>query len=310
MTARIAVIGSLNMDLVVRVKRHPKPGETLTGHSFHTLPGGKGANQAVAAARMGAEVTMIGCIGPDDFGSQLIASLTSAGVIVQRIQRAEEPTGIASITVSDEGDNSIVVVPGANGAVTPALVRASEDAIAAADAVLLQLEVPMAAVEAAAEVATRHGVPVILNPAPAQPLDPELLQRIAYLIPNEHEAAWLAGRTSSDTPADLGDLAGALRARGAGSVIITLGEQGALLSDAEGAHRIPSFRVQAVDSTAAGDAFVGAFAVALSERRTPREAVLWGCAAGAAACTRLGAQPSLPDRRVVLDLLATRSGEQ
>jgi ribokinase len=307
MTARIVVIGSLNMDLVVQAPRHPDPGETLTGTGFHTVPGGKGANQAVAASRMGAHVTMIGCVGADAFGDQMIAALNAAGVDVGRIERVQDATGVALITVSERGDNTIVVVPGANGAVTPEQVRVNEDFIAGADAVLLQLEVPLPAVKTAAEIASHHNVPVILNPAPAQPLGPEILRFVSYLIPNEHEAALLSQREPA-TIAELGDVAASLRALGAESVIITLGERGAVLWEGDETSRIAAFPIRSLDSTAAGDAFVGAFAVSLSEGMTPKEATLWGCAAGGLACTALGAQPSLPARERVLRLIAGRGG--
>ena len=305
MTAHIVVIGSLNMDLVVQSPRHPNPGETLIGTSFHTLPGGKGANQAVAAARMGAEVTMIGCVGADAFGDQLIENLGAALVDTARIRRAEESTGVALITVSEAGANTIVVVPGANFAVSPEQIRANEDVIRRADAVLLQLEIPLPAVKAAAELAHAHGVPVLLNPAPAQPLARDLLQHVSYLIPNEHEAALLIGAAPGKQN-EPGEAAAALQAMGVGSVVITLGEQGAILFDGAAAHTVPAFPVRAIDSTAAGDAFVGAFAVALSEGRSPADALTWGCAAGALACTVLGAQPSLPQRQRVEHLVAGR----
>ncbi len=305
MTAHIVVIGSLNMDLVVQSPRHPNPGETLIGTSFHTLPGGKGANQAVAAARIGAAVTMIGCVGLDSFGDQLIETLHAASVDTTCIQRVAESTGVALITVSEAGANTIVVVPGANATVSPAQVRAHEDIIRRADAVLLQLEIPLPAVKAAAELAHAHGVPVILNPAPAQPLGRDVLQHVSYLIPNEHEAALLTGATGIS--GDMGEAARALQAAGVDSVVVTLGENGALLVDGSTTHTTPAFPVDAVDSTAAGDAFVGAFAVALSEGRPPADAVVWGCAAGAWACTVLGAQRSLPERQRVAKLVAGRT---
>jgi ribokinase len=295
------------MDLVVQAPRHPNPGETLTGKGFRTVPGGKGANQAVAASRMGAHVTMIGCVGLDSFGDQLITALNAAGIDVEHIERVQEATGVALITVSERGDNTIVIVSGANGRVTPEQVRANEDLIGRADAVLLQLEVPLPAVKTAAEIASHHGVPVILNPAPAQPLSREILQFVSYLIPNEHEAALLSRREPAAV-GELGDVAASLRALGAGSVIITLGERGAILWEGDEPSRIAAFPIRSVDSTAAGDAFVGAFAVALSEGRTSKEATLWGCAAGGLACTALGAQPSLPARERVVQLITGREG--
>ncbi len=305
MTPHIVVVGSLNMDLVVQAPRHPQPGETLSGGPFRTIPGGKGANQAMAAVRMGARVTMIGCVGVDAFGEQLIANLDSGLVDTTRISRVPTTSGVALITVSASGENTIVIVPGANGAVGPELVSAHEDVIASADALLLQLEVPMPAVERAAELAHRHGVPVLLNPAPAQPLPPELLRLVTYLLPNQHESALLSGMPVT-TRAEAARAAALLQAAGAKHVIITMGSRGALVLEHGEMTEVASFPVQAVDSTAAGDAFAGAFAVALSEGRPGVEATLWGCAAGGLACTVFGAQPSLPRRDSVANLVGTR----
>jgi ribokinase len=299
MTPHLVIVGSLNMDLVIRAPRHPEPGETLTGSAFLTIPGGKGANQAVAAARLGAAVTMIGKVGQDAFGDALRANLANAGVNVEHVTRSPEATGVALITVSAAGENTIVLAPGANGTVTPEDVQTCADIIGQADALLLQLEVPLPAVLVAAEMAARRGVPVILNPAPAQPLPPDLLRHITYLIPNEHEAALLAGGPADDAEA----LARRVQALGPRAVVVTLGAAGALVLDGDMAAHVPSFPVTVVDSTAAGDAFVAAFAVALSEGQAPAAAATWGCAAGALACTVLGAQPSLPRRAAVAELM-------
>jgi ribokinase len=312
MPPHLVVFGSLNMDLVIQAPRHPRPGETLTGGPFRTIPGGKGANQAVAAARLGGQVTMIGAVGADSFGDELIANLAAAGVDTSRIDGSPEATGLALITVSESGENTIILAPGANGTVSARTAWENEQTIAAADVLLLQLETPLSAVLAATQIAGRHRVPVILNPAPARPLPAELLRHVSYLIPNEHEAALLAGLpTGADEEA--AQAAAALQTMGVGQVVVTLGERGALLCDApdvsESARRvptiIPSFPVQAVDTTAAGDAFVAAFAVALTEGRPVVEAVRWGCAAGALACTTFGAQPSLPTRAAVEKMLET-----
>ncbi len=299
MTAHLVIVGSLNMDLVIRALRHPQPGETLTGSAFLTIPGGKGANQAVAAARLGADVTMIGKVGPDAFGDALRANLAAAGVDVEHVTRSSEATGVALITVSAAGENTIVLAPGANGTVTPEDVQACADIIGQADALLLQLEVPLPAVQAAAAIAAARGVPVILNPAPAQPLPPVLLRHVTYLIPNEHEAALLAGGPADDAET----LARRVQALGPRAVVVTLGAAGALVLDGDTAARVPSYPVTVVDSTAAGDAFVAAFGVALSEGQSPVAAAAWGCAAGALACTVLGAQPSLPRRAAVAQLV-------
>lgn len=299
--SRITVFGSLNMDLVIQAPRHPLPGETLTGSAFRTFPGGKGANQAVAAARLGGQVTMVGCVGADPFGDALIANLQADGVDTTCVGRSSEATGVALITVSAAGENTIVLAPGANGVVSPETVVAHRDAIISADALLLQLEVPLPAVEAAADLAHSHNVPVILNPAPAQPLPASLLRCVTCLVPNQHEAALLTG-LPTDSDAGAAAAARALQAAGVKIVVMTLGARGALVF-ADGQQVIvPSYPVQVVDTTAAGDAFVAAFAVALTEGRTPVEAARWGCAAGALACTVLGAQPSLPQRAAVTAL--------
>jgi ribokinase len=302
MTKHVVVFGSLNMDLVIQAPRHPRPGETITGGPFSIIPGGKGANQAVAAARLGGQVSMIGAVGADAFGDALIANLQAAGVNAGRVDRSAEATGVALITVAGAGENSIVIAPGANGTVSALTARESESVIASADALLLQLEVPLSAVLAAAQTASHHGVPVILNPAPARPLPAELLCHVSYLIPNEHEAALLTG-LPADSFEEIARAATTLRQMGVGQVVVTLGERGALALTDEEPVIVPSFPVQAVDTTAAGDAFVAAFAVALTEGRLLVEAVRWGCAAGALACTVLGAQPSLPMREAVEKLL-------
>ena len=296
MTAHVTVVGSLNMDLVACAPRIPEPGETIIGDSFQTAPGGKGANQAVAAARLGASVSMVGRVGRDAFAESVLRSLAAARVDCTFVARdAECPTGVALIVVDDGGQNSIVVAPGANMRLSPADVDAAEARIAAADVCLLQLETPLETVTRAAEVAQAHGVLVVLNPAPARPLPAALLRTVDVLIPNESETALLTGQgvcgqSATEAAAD------ALRKMGVDTVILTLGERGALLAWEGGAERLPAFDVTPVDTTAAGDAFVGGFAVALAEGRTLSDAVRWANAAGALATTKLGAQPSLPTR--------------
>ena len=305
MAAHITVVGSLNMDLVARAPRIPQPGETIIGSDFHTVPGGKGANQAVAAARLGAQVSMVGRVGRDAFAESLLNNLAAAGVdhtfVVHDPQAA---TGVALIAVDDAGQNSIIVASGANVRLSPADVDGAEAAIAGADALLLQLESPLETVTRAAEVARAHGVTVILNPAPARPLPAALLSLVDVLIPNESETALLTGLPVGD-PAEAEAAAAALRELGVGTVILTLGERGALLAREDGAEYFPAFEVTPVDTTAAGDAFVGGFAVALAEGRSLAEAVQWGNGAGALATTRLGAQPSLPTRQELEGLLTT-----
>jgi ribokinase len=304
MTAHVTVVGSLNIDLVARASHVPQPGETIIGGDFRIVPGGKGANQAVAAARLGAQVSMVGRVGSDTFVGPLLDNLGAAGVDCTFVTRdPEAATGVALIVVDDAGENSIVVVLGANMRLSPADVDAAEAAIATADVLLLQLESPLETVGRAAEVARAHGVKVLLNPAPARPAPAALLSVVDVLIPNERETSLLTGMPVRDqTEAEAA--ATKLRAAGVGTVILTLGDQGALLAHQEQRVLFPAFNVTSVDTTAAGDAFVGGFAVALAEGRALSEAVRWGNAAGALAATQLGAQPSLPTRQA-LEMLLT-----
>jgi len=309
MPAHVVVVGSLNMDLVVRAPRIPAPGETLLGGEFHTVPGGKGANQAVAAARLGARVSMVGRLGADDFATQLLANLEADGIDHSAvIQDASTTTGVALIVVADDGQNSIVVASGANMQVTPDDVDAAAETIAAADVLLLQLEIPLDAVQRAAEIAHEHGVPVVLNPAPARDLPADLLSRVDVLIPNESETALLTG-LPVDTRAELEAAARTLLDRGISTAILTLGARGAMLATGSEVEIIPTFKVQPVDTTAAGDAFVAGFSVALAEGKPVAEAVRWGNAAGALAATRLGAQTSLPRRAELEQLLLQQTPE-
>ncbi len=304
MTPRIVVVGSLNMDLVTRTPRIPVPGETIIGHEFFTAPGGKGANQAVAAARMGAEVSMVGRVGRDDFGSALRATLRADGIDCTYVFEDEKSvTGIASILVDDAGQNSIVVAPGANARLTPDDVNEAESVIAQADVLLLQLEIPLETVIRSAEVAQRYEVPVVLNPAPARPDLASLLPLVDILIPNESEAALLAG-LPVEADIEKETAIEALRKMGVGILILTLGAEGALLVYEAGMEHVAAYPVEPVDTTAAGDAFVGGFAVALAEGKSLIEAIRWGNAAGGLATTQLGAQPSLPTRQAVLELIA------
>ncbi len=299
MAGHILVVGSLNMDLVVRSPRHPQPGETLLGTEFHTFPGGKGANQAVAAARLGGQVKLIGRVGADAFGDALLQTCSQDGVDTRYVEPLQDaPTGIAQITVDDAGQNTIVVVPGANGKLSPPDLLSAAPAFEGASVVVIQLEIPLLTVTYAADLARRHGARVVLNPAPAQPLSATCLEQVDVLIPNQSEAALLTGCTSAN------DAARRLMALGVRSVIVTMGEGGVLVAEGETATHLPAHRVSVVDTTAAGDAFVGAFAVALAQGRTVREAAAWGNAAGALAVTRAGAQPSLPARAELERFLA------
>jgi len=300
---RITVVGSINMDLVIRVSRLPRPGETVAGHGFEIIPGGKGANQAVAAARLGAAVEMVGRVGDDVFGERLTESLKAFGVGTGHVAVTPGcPSGVATIGVEDSGENAIIVAAGANGHVTPKDVAHAADVIAAADTVLLQLELPTETVLAAAAVARRAGVRVILNPAPAPARMPEELFLVDAICPNETEARAITGESGDDGG---GAWATWLARRGAGLAIVTLGARGAVYCEPGCAPVFtPPFQVRAVDSTAAGDAFAGALAVALSEGRPPAEAVRFASAAGALAVTKLGAQPAMPTRTEVDMLLA------
>ncbi|MET9625550.1 MULTISPECIES: ribokinase [unclassified Streptomyces] len=285
----IVVLGSTNMDLVAFVPRAPARGETVTGREFRTIPGGKGANQAVAAARAGAETAMIGAVGADEFGLRLRAALDASSVDTDLLRTVEGPSGTAHIVVDDEGGNAIVVVPGANGTVV-SLDHGDEALIATADALLLQLELPLSAVTEGAVTARRLGVRTILTPAPAQPLPPELLAATDLLVPNEHEAAALTG---------IADPHGAAEAllRSVPEVVITLGAAGCLHA-ARGSEplTVAAPRVKAVDTTAAGDTFVGALAVALAEGRPVPRALAWAATAAALSVQRVGASSSMPYR--------------
>ncbi|MGV9555979.1 ribokinase [Streptomyces sp. NPDC003522] len=285
----IVVLGSTNMDLVAHVEKAPQRGETVTGREFRTTPGGKGANQAVAAAHAGGIVSIIGAVGNDAFGARLRSALESSGVNTDHLRTVESPSGTAHIVVDDEGGNAIVVVPGANGTVDH-LVPGDEVLIASADTLLLQLEIPLAAVVAGARAARAHGVRTVLTPAPVQPLPPELLAATDLLVPNEHEAAALTGRT------DPREAALALLDT-VPQVVVTLGAAGSLYA-ARGAEpvTVPAPRVSAVDTTGAGDTFVGALVVALGEDRPVREALAWAAAAAALSVQRPGASASMPYR--------------
>ncbi|MGW3135332.1 ribokinase [Streptomyces sp. NPDC001139] len=285
----IVVLGSMNMDLVTYVEKAPQRGETVTGREFRTIPGGKGANQAIAAAHAGATVSMIGAVGTDPYGPRLRATLEHSGVDTDLLRTIEGPSGTAHIVVDDEGGNAIVVIPGANGTVDH-LGPGDEALIASADTLLLQLEIPMAAVVAGARAARAHGVRTVLTPAPAQPLPAELLSAVDLLVPNEYEAITLTGRT------DAVEAAVALL-DSVPAVVVTLGAAGSLYV-ARGAEplAVPAPQVTAVDSTGAGDTFVGALATALGEERPIREALRWAAAAAALSVQRPGASASMPYR--------------
>ena len=294
----IVVLGSLNMDLVVRSPRLPKPGETLIGEPFQTFPGGKGANQAVAIARLGAPVVMIGRVGSDGFGSELIATAAKDGVDTRGIAvDSEAATGVALITVEASGQNTIIVVSGANANITPEHVERQAGLIQSASLLVMQLESPLDAVMAATRLASQAGVKVLLNPAPAQSLPTELLRNVELLAPNQTELSLLV------EAGNVAEAAQKLIEMGVGVMVVTLGNEGSYILSPDMEIHLPAFPVSAIDTVAAGDAFIGAFAVAIAEGKPLREAARWGNAAGAIAVTRLGAQPSLPRREEVLALL-------
>lgn len=301
MPPRITVVGSMNTDLVIRAPHLPAVGETVTGGEFATFPGGKGANQAVAAARLGARVAMVGCIGGDGFGRQLADGLRRDGIDVTHVRvDAESASGTALITVDPRGQNTIVVAPGANWRLTAEDAAGAGALIAESSILLLQLEVPMDAVLAAAHLAHSRGVRVVLDPAPAprQPLPRELYRLVDVLNPNEGEAEALSGVAVTDEHA-AGIASADLLREGARAVVIKLGARGAFVHDGTRSETVPGICVEAVDTTAAGDAFAGALAVGLAEGKDLIDAVYFANAAGALSVTRHGAQPSMPSRAEV-----------
>jgi ribokinase len=295
---KILVIGSLNMDLVGCASRIPVPGETITGHAFFNEPGGKGANQACAAARLGGRVTMLGRVGSDDFGRRMRANLESAGCNVSGVAAVPDCTsGIALIFVADTGQNSILIVPGANGLLSATDIEAAGDHFKDAALVLLQLETPIAAVTAAARTARSRGARVILDPAPAQELPSELFHLVDVLTPNETEAAILMGLSPGRLdPAHAMAIGRDLEARGAQAVIIKLGDQGCVLIRDSKADHLPALEVKPVDTTAAGDVFNAALAVGLSEGMDLPAACRFANRAAAVSVTRMGAQIAAPTR--------------
>ncbi|MGE8189552.1 ribokinase [Pseudomonas sp. NPDC086278] len=294
MPAKVVVIGSLNMDLVTRAPRLPRGGETLIGQSFTTVSGGKGANQAVAAARLGAQVSMVGCVGNDAYGDELRNALLVEQIDCQAVSTVEDSSGVALIVVDDNSQNAIVIVAGANGALTPQVIDQFDAVLQAADVIICQLEVPDATVGHALKRGRELGKTVILNPAPAsRALPTDWYASIDYLIPNESEASALSG-LPVDSLASAETAASRLIALGAGKVIVTLGAQGSLFADGSRVEHFPAPKVKAVDTTAAGDTFVGGFAAALASGKSEAEAIRFGQVAAALSVTRAGAQPSIP----------------
>ena len=309
----LLVFGSINMDLVARTPRLPAPAETITGHEFFTAPGGKGANQAVAAARLNTPTKMIGRVGGDSFGRELRQKLQNAGVDTSAVWiDAEVSSGVAIIAVDDEAQNNIIIIPGANGRVGQADIDRLREHLTGAKMLLLQLEVPLEATIAAAQLAHEHGLTVVLDPAPARDLPDELFAVTDIITPNEVEAAQLTG-LEAKTKHQAIEAAALLVEKGVKTAIIKMGALGAAYASRSGdtidQGFVTAFQVKAVDTVAAGDAFNGGFATAVIEGKNFEEAIRWGAAAGALSATKAGAQPSLPNRADFDAFLRARSGK-
>ncbi|THJ65796.1 ribokinase [Arthrobacter echini] len=287
----IVVVGSINADLVVTLERHPQPGETVSGRSLTVLPGGKGANQAVGAALLGGDVTMVGAVGSDDYADTALSTLRSAGVDLRSVRTVPGSTGIAVVEVSDDGENTIVVLPGANAEVTPAQVDATTETIAGAAVVVVQGELPAGTTTAAMRLASGR---VILNLAPVILLDRDALLRADPLVVNEHEGALVLAQLGGPEATDHHGVVEALRKCGLASVVMTLGGAGALVSDGGPIAMVPAPRVDVVDTTGAGDAFVGALAARLAAGAALEDAVRFAVQVGSYAVQQPGAQPSYP----------------
>ncbi len=293
---RIVIVGSCNTDMVIKADRLPIPGETVLGGTFFMNPGGKGANQAVAAARMGGNVTLISKTGNDVFGKQSVMLYNTENIKTDYIfSDPKNPSGVALITVDSFGENCIVVASGANASLSPADIDTAAEAIVNAGIVLMQLEIPIDTVEYVAEMASRRGIKVILNPAPARALSDKLLKNVYILIPNKSEAEILSGIKVTDRQTAI-QAADIISAKGVDIVIITLGSQGALIKQHHEVHFVEAVKVDAVDTTAAGDVFCGTICVGLSEGKTVTEAVEMAAKASAITVTRMGAQSSIPHR--------------
>jgi ribokinase len=293
----IVVVGSINLDLVANAERVPLPGETLTGRNFSTFHGGKGANQAVGVARLGYPVSMVGKVGDDSFGAALKGALRKAGVNLKAVGTVKGSSGVALINIGDDGQNNIVVVPGANGKLLPEDITRASALLRNAEMLLTQLEIPLITTETLAVFAHKNKIPLMLDPAPARELPKGLLQCTTWITPNESETRTLCSLSANEpvTPATAARCADLLLERGPKNVLIKMGSQGVFLATGDGTREmIPAFAVKAVDSTAAGDAFNAGFAVSLLSGAAPVQAVRYALAVAAISVTRAGAQPSMP----------------
>jgi ribokinase len=309
MTKPVVVVGSINLDLVAGAHHIPKPGETIIGSSFQTFHGGKGANQAVAAAKLGHPTYMVGNVGDDAFGTQLRDALQAARVNTSGVTTVVGSSGVALITIAADGENNIVVVPGANGLLTPDLLEKASPVLKQAGFLLAQLEIPLETVEYLAAFADQTQIPLMLDPAPARDLPVNLLRKVDWLTPNETETEILLKRNvDTDDAHDVQAAADELLACGPKNVLLKLGARGCLIGEQDAPkHSIPAFPVNAVDSTAAGDAFNAAFAVGLLRGESPREAARYACAVAAISVSRFGAQPSMPTLDEVTEFLSQQS---
>lgn len=299
----IIVVGSANTDMVIKADKFPLPGETIIGGKFFMFPGGKGANQAVAASRLGGNVTFIGKVGNDIFGKQALQQLRKEGIRTDyMISDTEHPSGVALITVDAKGENTIVVAQGSNGTLSPDDLQKAEREFEQVEILLMQLEIPLQTVLHAAKLAKRYGKKVILNPAPAMPLPPELFSNVYIITPNKSETEALTGLEIKDMPS-IKRAAEKIKAKGVANVVITLGSEGAYIFNDDGGRHIATPRVVAIDSTAAGDVFNGALAVAISEGKGLDQAVAFANRAAALSVTKMGAQASAPFRNELTPML-------
>jgi len=307
MSIPIYIIGSSNTDMVVKAERLPAPGETILGGTFLMNAGGKGANQAVAAARLGGNVSFIANLGNDLFGTQALEQFKRENIHTQFITLdAQHPSGVALINVDASGENCIAVAPGANGNLSPELLKSFFTSLTPPALVLIQLEIPITTVEFILAQCARQSIPVIVNPAPAHTLRDDVLKQVSIITPNESEAELITGIPITDEYA-VKKTAAFLHKKGINKVVLTLGKRGAYWSTGEGEGFVATPSVTTVDTTAAGDCFSGALAVALSENETLENAVKFACAAAAISVTRMGAQASMPTRKEVVEILPTHS---